>query len=143
MASKRPHLHWSYYDNTVAESFFATLKTEIVAQAWATRDDPRRAVFAYLSHYNHDRLYSILGYRTPTKPVVRDGVIRFNNEDFSVDALRGVLQRRARHRFGRDRGRWSGGRLPMPQTREWRQSSRFFQLLRTLHVSPASVMGRP
>jgi len=33
--------------------------------AWATRDDARRAVFAYLSYYNHDRLHSTLDYRTP------------------------------------------------------------------------------
>lgn len=55
----------SCYDNAVAESFFATLKTEIGAQVWATRDDARRAVFAYLGYYNHDRLHSTLGYRTP------------------------------------------------------------------------------
>lgn len=47
----------SCYDNAVAESFFATLKTEIGTQAWATRDDARRAVFAYLGYYNHDRLH--------------------------------------------------------------------------------------
>jgi transposase InsO family protein len=54
----------SCYDNAVAESFFATLKTEIGTQVWATRDDARRAVFAYLGYYNHDRLHSTLGYRT-------------------------------------------------------------------------------
>jgi hypothetical protein len=51
--------------DAVAESFFATLKTEIGTQAQATRDDARRAVFAYLGCYNHDRLHSTLGYRTP------------------------------------------------------------------------------
>lgn len=55
----------SCYDNAVAESFFATLKTEIETQVWATRDDARRAVFAYLGYYNRDRLHSTLGYRTP------------------------------------------------------------------------------
>jgi len=55
----------SCYDNAVAESFFATLKTEIGTQVWATRDNARRAVFAYLGYYNHDRLHSTLGYRTP------------------------------------------------------------------------------
>jgi transposase InsO family protein len=55
----------SCYDNAVAESFFATLKTEIETPVWATRDDARRAVFAYLGYYNHDRLHSTLGYRTP------------------------------------------------------------------------------
>lgn len=55
----------SCYDNAVAESFFATLKTEIGTRAWATRDDARQAVFAYLSYYNHNRLHSTLDYRTP------------------------------------------------------------------------------
>jgi transposase InsO family protein len=66
----------SCYDNAVAESFFATLKTEIGTQVWATRDDARRAVFAYLSYYNHDRLHSTLGYRTPheTRMSYRQGI---------------------------------------------------------------------
>jgi transposase InsO family protein len=55
----------SCYDNAVAESFFATLKTEIGTQVWASRDDARQAVFAYLGYYNHDRLHSTLNYRTP------------------------------------------------------------------------------
>ncbi|WP_222719561.1 integrase core domain-containing protein, partial [Actinokineospora xionganensis] len=55
----------SCYDNAVAESFFATLKTEIGTRVWATRDQARQAVFAYLAYYNHDRLHSTLNYRTP------------------------------------------------------------------------------
>lgn len=55
----------SCYDNAVAESFFATLKAEIGTRVWATRDHARRAVFAYLGYYNHDRLHSTLNYRTP------------------------------------------------------------------------------
>ena len=51
--------------NAVAESFFATLKTEIGTTVWATREDARRAVFAYLGYYDHDRLHSTLDYRTP------------------------------------------------------------------------------
>jgi transposase InsO family protein len=53
------------YDNAVAESFFATLKAEIGTKVWATRNDARRAVFAYLGYYNHHRLHSTLDYRTP------------------------------------------------------------------------------
>jgi transposase InsO family protein len=52
----------SCFDNTVAGSFFATLKTEIGTTVRATRDDARRDVFAY---HNHDRLHSTLDYRTP------------------------------------------------------------------------------
>lgn len=55
----------SCYDNAVAEAFFATLKTEIGATIWATRDQARRDVFAYLRYYNHNRLHSTVGYRTP------------------------------------------------------------------------------
>ncbi|WP_158842889.1 IS3 family transposase [Saccharothrix deserti] len=55
----------SCFDNAVAESFFATLKTEIGTTVWDTRDDARRDVFAYLGYYNHDRLHSTLDYRTP------------------------------------------------------------------------------
>ena len=55
----------SCFDNAVAESFFATLKTEIGTTVWDTRDDARRDVFTYLGYYNHDRLHSTLVYRTP------------------------------------------------------------------------------
>ncbi|TQM85227.1 transposase InsO family protein [Saccharothrix saharensis] len=55
----------SCVDNAVAESSFATLKTEIGTTVWDTREDARRDVFAYLGYYNHNRLHSTLGYRTP------------------------------------------------------------------------------
>lgn len=55
----------SCYDNAVAESFFATLKTEIGTRVWATRAEARKAVFAYLTYYNQNRLHSTLQYRTP------------------------------------------------------------------------------
>lgn len=55
----------SCYDNAAAESFFATLKTEIGTRSWTTRHHARRDVFAYLAYYNHHRLHSTLDYRTP------------------------------------------------------------------------------
>jgi len=55
----------SCYDNAVAESFFASLKAEIGARVWATRAEARRAVFAYITYYNRNRLHSTLKYRTP------------------------------------------------------------------------------
>ncbi|WP_409464827.1 IS3 family transposase [Amycolatopsis sp. GA6-003] len=55
----------SCYDNAAAESFFATLKTEIGTRSWTTRHQARHAVFAYLAYYNHHRLHSTLNYRTP------------------------------------------------------------------------------
>jgi len=55
----------SCYDNAVAESFFASLKTEIATRVWATRAEARRAVFAYIAYYNRHRLHSTLKQRTP------------------------------------------------------------------------------
>ncbi|MEU8417820.1 integrase core domain-containing protein, partial [Amycolatopsis japonica] len=55
----------SCYDNAVAESFFATLKTEIGTTIWRTRDQARHDIFRYLHYYNHDRLHSTIGHRTP------------------------------------------------------------------------------
>jgi len=55
------------WDNAVVESFFATLKTELVTGAdWPTREAARAAVFEYLEiWYNRCRLHSSLGYLTP------------------------------------------------------------------------------
>jgi transposase InsO family protein len=55
------------WDNAVAESFFATLKRELVADAdWATRDEARTAVFEYIEvWYNRERRHSSLGYLSP------------------------------------------------------------------------------
>lgn len=55
------------WDNAVAESFFATLKTELVyASRWHTREELRKALFEYIeSFYNTRRLHSAIGYRAP------------------------------------------------------------------------------
>ncbi|MEN3233020.1 IS3 family transposase [Methylobacterium ajmalii] len=55
------------YDNAPMESFFHTLKVELVHQRrWATRDEARRDLFAYIAgHHNRQRLHSALGYITP------------------------------------------------------------------------------
>jgi putative transposase len=55
------------YDNALAESFNATIKTELVAQAhWPTRQEARAAVFEWITvFYNRRRLHSSLGYQTP------------------------------------------------------------------------------
>jgi transposase InsO family protein len=54
----------SCYDNAVAESFFATLKSEIGTRVRATRAEARRAVFAYLAYYYRNRLHSTPKHRT-------------------------------------------------------------------------------
>jgi putative transposase len=55
------------YDNAAAESFFATLKTELLYRtAWPTRQQAKSAIFHYLEgFYNRHRLHSTLGYRSP------------------------------------------------------------------------------
>jgi transposase InsO family protein len=55
------------YDNAVAESFFATLKKEIIhLHPWPTLALLRTAVFEYIeSYYNRRRRHSTLGYDTP------------------------------------------------------------------------------
>ena len=55
------------YDNAVAESYFATLKTELGSKHHFThRQAARSAVFTYIEgFYNPRRLHSSLGYRTP------------------------------------------------------------------------------
>jgi putative transposase len=55
------------WDNAVAESFFATLKTELVRDLdLLTRDHARREVFAYTEgFYNRRRRHSFLGYANP------------------------------------------------------------------------------
>jgi putative transposase len=55
------------WDNAVAESFFATLKRELAADAdWATREAARTAVFEYIEvWYNQQRRHSSLGYLSP------------------------------------------------------------------------------
>ena len=54
-------------DNAVAESFFATLKRELVDRySWPTRSDLRVAVFEWIEvFYNRQRLHSTLDYATP------------------------------------------------------------------------------
>ena len=54
-------------DNAVAESFFATLKAELVdTRAWPTRAAARLAIFEWVEvWYNRRRRHSTLGYLTP------------------------------------------------------------------------------
>ncbi len=55
------------YDNAVMESFWATLKTELVHdEHYATREDARRSIVEYIEvFYNRKRLHSSLGYVSP------------------------------------------------------------------------------
>jgi transposase InsO family protein len=55
------------FDNAAAESFFATLKKELLHRAtWPTRQQARTAIFTYIeSFYNRQRRHSTLDYRSP------------------------------------------------------------------------------
>ena len=57
------------WDNALAESFFATLKGELIdAHAWPTRAAAHQAIFEWIEGwYNTRRLHSALGYRSPTE----------------------------------------------------------------------------
>lgn len=55
------------YDNAYIESFWSSLKYEVVYhRRFATRDEARSAIFDYIeSFYNRTRLHSSLGYVSP------------------------------------------------------------------------------
>ena len=55
------------YDNAVTESFFHTLKTELVYfEKYRTRTEARQSIFEYIEiFYNRVRRHSYLGYVSP------------------------------------------------------------------------------
>ena len=57
------------YDNAVVESFFRTLKNELVHdQDFSTREEARAAVFEFIEvFYNRQRLHQTLGYVSPVQ----------------------------------------------------------------------------
>ena len=57
------------YDNAAAESFFGTIKRELVKRYhWATPKALRTALFQWIeTWYNRRRLHSSIGYRPPAE----------------------------------------------------------------------------
>lgn len=55
------------YDNAVAESFFSSLKNELVHHCdFASREQARTAIFDYIEcFYNRQRLHATLDYQAP------------------------------------------------------------------------------
>lgn len=54
------------WDNAPTESFFATLKKELIyVRSWTSVSELQRAVARYIRYYNHDRIHSALGLRSP------------------------------------------------------------------------------
>ncbi|QDN55383.1 transposase [Streptomyces sp. S1D4-14] len=71
----QPHIHRQRGEraqstvnaNAAAESFFASLKREILPgrHGWPTERAARLAVFRWLGFYNHRRRHSTIGYLAP------------------------------------------------------------------------------
>jgi putative transposase len=56
------------WDNALAESFFSSIKGELIdTQPWPTRAMARRAIAGYIGWYNGTRLHSTLGYLSPAE----------------------------------------------------------------------------
>lgn len=57
------------YDNAFAESFFATLKKELIYRNhYKTKEEAKKAIFEYIEvWYNRQRIHSSIGYMTPVQ----------------------------------------------------------------------------
>lgn len=57
------------YDNAFAESFFATLKKELIYRtSFKTREEAKKAIFEFIEvWYNRERLHSSIGYKSPVQ----------------------------------------------------------------------------
>lgn len=73
-STSRPGNCW---DNAVAESFFATLKSELVyLRRFQTRQEVKTEIFEYLEgFYNRQRRHSTLGYLSPVEFEERTGLV--------------------------------------------------------------------
>ena len=79
------------FDNAVAESFFATLKKELIhRRAWPTKAELRTEVFDYIEvFYNRQRRHSTLGQRSPAD---------YENSTLEPDGAIHAASRLASHR---------------------------------------------
>jgi transposase InsO family protein len=57
------------WDNAITETFFHTLKTELIKRIkYKTREEARVSIFEYIEiFYNRKRLHSAIGYRSPVE----------------------------------------------------------------------------
>jgi putative transposase len=64
------------YDNAAVESFFGTLKQELIHhEHYPTREVARQSLFEYIEvFYNRQRLHSTLGYLTPVQYEARSSI---------------------------------------------------------------------
>jgi len=59
----------NYWDNSIAKSFFHTLKVELVHESrYKTREEARQSLFQYIeTYYNQQRLHSAIDYKVPNE----------------------------------------------------------------------------
>jgi putative transposase len=82
-ADMRASAAGSAYDNAMCESWFGTIKNELVYRhRWATREAADLAVFHYIHWYNHRRRHSALDMRSP---------VRYEQEVTTPHAVRPTL----------------------------------------------------
>lgn len=64
------------WDNACVESFFGTLKRELIYHRhYATRDEAKQDIFEYIEvFYNRQRRHSTLGYHSPAEYETRTAV---------------------------------------------------------------------
>jgi transposase InsO family protein len=57
------------YDNAIMETFFHTIKTELIyCERYRTKEEARRSIFEYIEvFYNRVRRHSALNYKSPTE----------------------------------------------------------------------------
>ncbi len=68
------------YDNAVTETFFKTLKTELVySEHYRTREEARHSLFEFIEvFYNRKRKHSTLGYKSPVE------FLRYNQQSIAM-----------------------------------------------------------
>ena len=75
------------FDNAVAESFFATLKKELIhRQSWPTKAELRTEVFDYIEvFYNRQRRHGTLGQLSPLE--FENGTLRTAGPNLAASPL--------------------------------------------------------
>ena len=72
----------SCHDNAVAESFWATLKRELISRyRFASRAEARRAIIFWINRYNAARMHSSLGNLSPV-----EWELRYTQRQFKLAA---------------------------------------------------------
>ena len=72
------------YDNAVSESFFHTLKTELIYHTtFETKAQARMAIFSFIEiWYNRKRLHSYLDYMSPVE--FEQKMLQFVDKEFDI-----------------------------------------------------------